>query len=55
LELVSVEAYSLSRTGKSCSTAGVSGLLVGELSDEDTISLIIGASCFMELLLLTNP
>jgi len=55
LGLVSVEASSLSRTGKSYGTVGVSGSVMGEPSDEDTISSIIGGACFVELLHLANP
>ena len=55
LRPVSVEACSLSRTGKSSGTAGVSGFFIGEPSEEDTISSITGAPCFVELLLRTNP
>jgi len=55
LGLVSVEACSLTRTGESCGTVGVSGLLIGEPSKEDTISSITRALCFVELLLLPNP
>jgi len=55
LGLVSVEACLLSRTGKSCGTAGVSGLLMREPSEEDRISSITGTPCFVELLLRTNP
>ena len=36
--LVSVDVCSLSRTGKTCGTAGVSGFLMGEPSSEDSIS-----------------
>ena len=53
--LVSVDACSLSRTGKTSGAAGVSGFFMGEPSDEDTISLITRGLCFVELLLLTNP
>jgi len=53
--LVSVDAYSLVRTGETCDFMGVSGFFVGEPSDEDTISSITGGPCFVELLLLTNP
>ena len=38
--LVSVEACSLSRTSESCGAAGVSGFLMGEPFDEDSISSI---------------
>ena len=54
LGLVLVEACLLSRTGDSYG-AGVFGLLIGEPSEEDTISSITGAPCFLELLLLANP
>ena len=40
--LVSVEACSLSRTGDSCGTTTFSGVLMGDPSDEDRISSIIG-------------
>ena len=53
--LVSVDAYSLARTGETCGSVGVFGFFVGELFDEDTISSITGGPCFVELLLLTNP
>ena len=53
--LVSVNAYSIPRTGETCGSAGVSGSLMGEPSDEDAISSITGGPCFVELLLLTNP
>jgi len=53
--LVLVDAYSLTRTGETCGFMGVSGFFVGEPSDEDTISSIIGGPCFVELLLLTSP
>ena len=53
--LVSVDAYSLSRTDESCGAAGVSGCLMGEPSGEDSISSITEGPCFVVLLLLTNP
>ena len=53
--LVSVDACSLSRTGKSCGAAGVSGFLMREPSGEDSIFSITGVPCFVVLLLLTNP
>jgi len=52
--LVSVEACSLSRTGESCGTAGVSGVLMGDPSDDDKISSITGGPCLV-VLLLTTP
>jgi len=52
--LVSVDACSLSRTGESRGTAGVSGVLMGDPSDEDKISSITGGPCLV-VLLLTNP
>ena len=52
--LVSLDTYSLPRTGETCGSVGVSGFFVGEPSDEDTISSITGGPCFVELLLLTN-
>ena len=53
--LVLVDACSLARIGETCGSVGVSWFFVGEPSDEDTISSITGGSCFVELLLLTNP
>ena len=47
LGLVSVDACSLSRTGESCGTATVSRVLMGDPSDEDTISSITGGLCFV--------
>ena len=55
LGLVSVEACSLPRTGETAGgTAGVSGDLMGDHSDEDKSSSITGGPCFVELFL-TNP
>ena len=53
--LISVDVCSLSRTGETYGVAGVSGSLMGEPSDEDSISSITGGPCFVVLLLLTNP
>ena len=53
--LVSVDACSLSKTGEMCGSVGIFGSLMGEPFDEDSISLITGDPCFMELLLFTNP
>ena len=54
LGLVSVDAYSLSRTGESCGTTGVSGVLVGDPSNEDRIFSITRGPCLVALLLI-NP
>jgi len=54
LGMVFVDACSLSRTDESYGTAGVSGVLMGDPSDEDKISSITGGPCLVALLL-TNP
>jgi len=47
LGLVSIDACSLSRTGESCGTVGVSEVLMGDPSDEDTIFSITGEPYFV--------
>ena len=55
LGLVSVEACLLPQIGETAGgTAGVSGNLMGDPSDEEKISSITGEPCLVELLL-TNP
>jgi len=53
--LVLAEACSLPRTGEACFEVTVSDLLVGEPSDEDSISSITGGPCLVALLLLEKP
>ena len=53
--LVSVEACSLSRTGETCVGVVFFGLLMGEPSDEDSISSTTEGPCLVVLLLLVNP
>jgi len=53
--LVSVEACSLSGTGKACFEIAVSDLFMGEPSGKDSISLITGGPYLVALLLLENP